>query len=86
MYHVSAQGVNERMINVHYYYYKDLPQRDSMVKITQPTLYPMCPKTYVKVFNEQYQTELIFFVRLDKMILRTLLGGSILILSSLIQR
>ena len=21
MYHVSAQGVNERMINVHYYYY-----------------------------------------------------------------
>ena len=22
MYHVSAQGVDERMINVHYYYYK----------------------------------------------------------------
>ena len=21
MYHVSAQGVDERMINVHYYYY-----------------------------------------------------------------
>ena len=23
MYHVSAQGVDERMINVHYYYYYD---------------------------------------------------------------
>ena len=23
MYHVSAQGVDERMINVHYYYKKD---------------------------------------------------------------
>ena len=22
MYHVSAQGVDERIINVHYYYYK----------------------------------------------------------------
>ena len=22
MYHVSAQGVNERMINVHYFYYQ----------------------------------------------------------------
>ena len=22
MYHVSAQGIDERMINVHYYYYK----------------------------------------------------------------
>ena len=22
MYHVSAEGVDERMINVHYYYYK----------------------------------------------------------------
>ena len=22
MYHVNAQGVDERMINVHYYYYK----------------------------------------------------------------
>ena len=26
MYHVSAQGVNERMINVHYYYYKHTSQ------------------------------------------------------------
>ena len=24
MYHVSAQGVDERMINVHYYYYLSL--------------------------------------------------------------
>ena len=24
MYHVSAQGVDERMINVHYYYYNGL--------------------------------------------------------------
>ena len=24
MYHVSAQGVDERMINVHYYYYRSL--------------------------------------------------------------
>ena len=24
MYHVSAQGVDERMINVHYYYYVDI--------------------------------------------------------------
>ena len=23
MYHVSAQGIDERMINVHYYYYYD---------------------------------------------------------------
>ena len=23
MYYVSTQGVDERMINVHYYYYKD---------------------------------------------------------------
>ena len=23
MYHVSAQGVDERMINVHYYYYEE---------------------------------------------------------------
>ena len=27
MYHVSAQGVDERMINVHYYYYKTLFER-----------------------------------------------------------
>ena len=26
MYHVSAQGVDERMINVHYYYYA--PERN----------------------------------------------------------
>ena len=25
MYHVSAQGVDERMINVHYYYYRGVP-------------------------------------------------------------
>ena len=25
MYHVSAQGVDERMINVHYYYYNTVP-------------------------------------------------------------
>ena len=24
MYHVSAQGIDERMINVHYYYYKTI--------------------------------------------------------------
>ena len=24
MYHVSAQGIDERMINVHYYYYYDI--------------------------------------------------------------
>ena len=26
MYHVSAQGVDERMINVHYYYYSNIVQ------------------------------------------------------------
>ena len=31
MYHVSAQGVDERMINVHYYYYKRVgPKPDVM--------------------------------------------------------
>ena len=24
MYHVNAQGIDERMINVHYYYYNEL--------------------------------------------------------------
>ena len=33
MYHVSAQGVDERMINLHYYYYYDyLPQMICLVK------------------------------------------------------
>ena len=31
MYHVSAQGVDERMINVHYYYYFLPPSFASMV-------------------------------------------------------
>ena len=31
MYHVSAQGIDERMINVHYYYYYR-----ERVKITRP--------------------------------------------------
>ena len=35
MYHVSAQGIDERMINVHYYYYyyfrKTLPATRSAV-------------------------------------------------------
>ena len=31
MYHVSAQGVDERMINVHYYYYSAC-KHDSSVK------------------------------------------------------
>ena len=29
MYHVSAQGVDERMINVHYYYYCRLSRREN---------------------------------------------------------
>ena len=28
MYHVSAQGIDERMINVHYYYYFDISSKD----------------------------------------------------------
>ena len=31
MYHVSAQGVDERMINVHYYYYKSARLRRSVI-------------------------------------------------------
>ena len=27
MYHVSAQGIDERMINVHYYYYSNVTLR-----------------------------------------------------------
>ena len=42
MYHVSAQGVDERMINVHYYYYWNdgldyaqvCPSRNSQVQAT----------------------------------------------------
>ena len=29
MYHVSAQGVDERMINVHYYYYNPQDKGDN---------------------------------------------------------
>ena len=38
MYHVSAQGVEERMINVHYYYYYILCP---VSKITGHTLRPL---------------------------------------------
>ena len=34
MYHVSAQGVDERMINVHYYYYY-YPGKWSSVSLCQ---------------------------------------------------
>ena len=38
MYHVSAQGIDERMINVHYYYYQPtalpLGQSGSLMSIT----------------------------------------------------
>ena len=34
MYHVSAQGVDERMINVHYYYY-DVAGKTSLDKVQQ---------------------------------------------------
>ena len=35
MYHVSAQGIDERMINVHYYYYLLPPdQKPYMVTVS----------------------------------------------------
>ena len=36
MYHVSAQGVDERMINVHYYYYyhPNVPKFFSLMNMT----------------------------------------------------
>ena len=36
MYHVSAQGVDERMINVHYYYYYKETRKDANFR---PTLW-----------------------------------------------
>ena len=33
MYHVSAQGVDERMINVHYYYYYHYYYSDTLLCI-----------------------------------------------------
>ena len=43
MYHVSAQGVDERMINVHYYYYYNNLKHSSHIivcthKEPEPTL------------------------------------------------
>ena len=35
MYHVSAQGVDERMINVHYYYYNRLEAVREVLSRTQ---------------------------------------------------
>ena len=35
MYHVSAQGVDERMMNVHYYYYYDVAGKTSLDKVQQ---------------------------------------------------
>ena len=32
MYHVSTQGVDERMINVHYYYYYSMRTNDWLVQ------------------------------------------------------
>ena len=39
MYHLSAQGVDERMINVHYYddYYSLLHHGDSCIRKDNPT-------------------------------------------------
>ena len=31
MYHVSAQGIDERMINVHYYYYRTSQHLPSLI-------------------------------------------------------
>ena len=36
MYHVSAQGVDERMINVHYYYQQNLRRDGSSFMWLQP--------------------------------------------------
>ena len=36
MYHVSAQGVDERMINVHYYYFKCCPVPPSCHSVPPP--------------------------------------------------
>ena len=34
MYHVSAQGVDERMINVHYHYYEGMQRGDMLTRET----------------------------------------------------
>ena len=36
MYHVSAQGVDERMINVHYYYYYCILSKVRLEILRQP--------------------------------------------------
>ena len=52
MYHVSAQGVDERMINVHYYYYfqsrelrfildSNLTMKQHVIKICQTAYYEL---------------------------------------------
>ena len=45
MYHVSAQGIDERMINVHYYYYYyilSLAFREALKKFTNSYVKPAC--------------------------------------------
>ena len=41
MYHVSAQGIDERAINVHYYYYYADPQTEILCH-SDPLTDPVC--------------------------------------------
>ena len=49
MYHVSAQGVDERMINVHYYYYES---RFNVSLIVKEKVTRQCPPT-TTIFEEK---------------------------------
>ena len=46
MYHVSAQGVDERMINVYYYYYNDSPPLSGVALPFRDLRQPMRNITY----------------------------------------
>ena len=47
MYHVSAQGVDERMINVHYYYYNKYSSSPVRSMFGELTVHPIENGEYV---------------------------------------
>ena len=57
MYHVSAQGIDERMINVHYYYYNFSTKDDKFV------FWCPCHLTYYKCTFIYFHIDLTFLMQ-----------------------